>query len=95
MRKVFSKYSVRQFWYTGYDSAALSPSWAAFTQEVQQEEDCQVYWPLESYNDVGDFEIIDDGGTPRDFLSRYITITSLTSPHPCAIFALTATTIRK
>ncbi len=47
MRKVFTKYSVQQFWYTGYDSTALSPSWAAFTQEVQQEEDCEVYWPLD------------------------------------------------
>ncbi len=66
MRRVFGEYSVRQFWHTGYNSEDLSASWRTFSQEVEAEEDCEVYWPLEDYNGAGDRETIDDGGTPAD-----------------------------
>ena len=66
MRRIFGKYDVGQLWYTGYDSDALSASWRDFEEEVEEEEDCDVYWPLENYNDVGDLETIDDGDTPSD-----------------------------
>ena len=46
MGKIFDKYKVGEFWYTGYDSDELPPSWDTFKSKVEDEEDCTIYWPL-------------------------------------------------
>lgn len=64
--RIFQAYEVHEFWYTGYDSPELAPSWREFLRAVEDEDGCTNYTPLNKWVDVGAFETIDDGNTPAD-----------------------------
>jgi beta-lactamase superfamily II metal-dependent hydrolase len=66
MVRIFDNYRVGEFWYTGYASDELPSSWETFKTNVEDEEGCTIYWPLEDYVSAGDSELLDDGGTPDD-----------------------------
>ncbi|MCH7702576.1 MAG: MBL fold metallo-hydrolase [Planctomycetes bacterium] len=68
MKRIFETYEVGQFWNTGYESDTLANIliWAGLLQQVDDEEGCEVYMPIEEYVEVGDTEVIDDGDTPTD-----------------------------
>jgi beta-lactamase superfamily II metal-dependent hydrolase len=66
MERILDKYEVGEFWYTGYESEELPDSWDTFVSKIESEEDCTMYWPLEDWVSAGDYEVLDDGGTPDD-----------------------------
>ncbi|MBU1387761.1 MAG: hypothetical protein KKE62_06090 [Proteobacteria bacterium] len=63
MMKVFDKYDVKEFWYSGYDSEDLTPNgfWKKnfLTNRIGAEAGCIIRSPLNSWKKAGDFVCID------------------------------------
>lgn len=70
MMKIFDSYAVKEFWYSGYDNEALTPTgyWKKkfLENRVQVEEGCTIKIPLNNWNQVGDVVVIDDAYTFND-----------------------------
>lgn len=66
MGKIFTKYDVGEFWYTGYTSEDLErkPAWSNFLEQVESEEDCVVRNPVGQWKEVGDTIVVDTQNTP-------------------------------
>lgn len=63
LSNVLDNYVVRQIWYTGYDSNALSASWSNFMDKVQETEGLIFLSPLEDYIGPGSVIRFDDSET--------------------------------
>ena len=77
MRRIFSRYEVSQFWYTGYDSDRLASGWDGVIDQINSEPGCDIYWPLNEWVEVGDTEVIDDAGTAAtndDVVIQYLNV---------------------
>ena len=65
LRRIFNRYDVYEFWYTGYDSDKLAGGWDDLIEQINSEEGCTIYWPLNEWVRAGDVEVLDDAGTPE------------------------------
>jgi competence protein ComEC len=65
MKRIFEKYQVSEFWYTGYKSDVLDGKveWTEFLEDVENETDCEIRNPINQWKEVGDVITIDDRDT--------------------------------
>lgn len=66
LSSVLDTYTVRQIWYTGYDSDRLSTSWTNFVDKIQTTEGLLYVSPIENYLGLGSVIRFDDSETYSD-----------------------------
>ena len=76
MERIFDNFAVESLLYSGYNSDELGSQWDHFTVTVDDEEDCEVFWPLSESVLLGDVEILDAGGPGEadDLTIQYLNI---------------------
>lgn len=64
--RIFARYDVGEFWYTGYTSDKLDTinAWDNLLTAVDDEQGCIAYTPISDFVDAGDSVSIDDLNTP-------------------------------
>lgn len=75
MQRIFDNFEVESLLYSGYHSDELGSQWDTFSETVDDEEDCEVFWPLSDAVSLGDVEILDEGGPgEHDVTIQYLNI---------------------
>lgn len=63
LEEVLRKSTVRQLWYSGYDSSELSAAWNKLEEQIAREPGLRYLSPLEDYLDIGSRVRLDILGT--------------------------------
>jgi|GEM_PF-2280928 len=71
---VLDSYSVRQIWYTGYDSNDLSTSWNNLVDKIQEEEGLLYVSPIEDFLGLGSIIRFDNSETYKESDDVVLTI---------------------